>query len=182
MNIIFDYQDDSQDRQVAEIRGVRSVSRARNIEISVTDIRIERENMVKNGELNKEQFEWLELLDGRLQSGASVITLFFSNDKEMSDMLSGTTIENYQEKIDNIYKIIATSTSNRKIKKAQQAYWAIIYMYEPPTKEEGEDTVGEDTSYEDGEKYDNKRPVGELENDNITDRFLDDGKLENESE
>jgi len=56
----FDYQDDSQDKAQAENRDKRATTRKTNLESGVTDVAIERENMVRDGDLTQEQFEALQ--------------------------------------------------------------------------------------------------------------------------
>ena len=78
---VFDYQDDAEDMQVAEIRSKRAETRVRNlIESGVTDTRTEHENMLRDGDITQAQFEKLELDDGRLEDGSEVITLFTNKD------------------------------------------------------------------------------------------------------
>jgi len=56
-NVVFDYQDDEQDAAKANINKVRADTRKINLETKVTDISIEREQMVEDGELTRQQFE-----------------------------------------------------------------------------------------------------------------------------
>jgi hypothetical protein len=76
----FDYQDDEQDRQRAEIRNIRSEGTERNINTGALNTRVSREQMLQNEDITKVQFERLELEDGRLADGTSVLTLFYKND------------------------------------------------------------------------------------------------------
>lgn len=177
LKMVFDYQDDSQDRQVAEIRGVRSVTRERNVATKITDVRTERENMLRDGEITQEQFEQLELNDGRLGDGTCIDILFHSTDPELSLWLSNTTDANYEEKEDAISNFIANSNSARKIKKARQALAAIKYKFDDKEEDIADNMQQnvteikpkpEDTSYDDGEKLDNKLPKSELNNDSIS--------------
>ena len=126
----FDYQDDSQDRQVAEIRNIRSQSRERNVKNQITTTRVERQNMMLDGEITKAQFEELELEDGRLDNGVEVDVLFQSDDKDFKEFLSGVTDANYENKEDDIGKVIMTSKDVAKIKKARQALAAIKKKFE----------------------------------------------------
>ena len=85
---VFDFQDDAQDLQVAEIRSKRSETRVRNLkESEVTDTRTERENMLRDGDITEPQFERMELEDGRLSDGVSVLRLFTAKDfKDVLDL------------------------------------------------------------------------------------------------
>ncbi|GAH66541.1 unnamed protein product, partial [marine sediment metagenome] len=84
----FDYQDDEQDRQRAEIRNIRSEGTERNINTGALNTRVSREQMMDNGDVTKVQFERLELEDGRLLDGTSVLTLFYKTDPAYEKYLS----------------------------------------------------------------------------------------------
>lgn len=87
LKIVFDYQDDEQDRMKAEIRKERAATRERNLNTGMTSIRVEREGMLHEGEISKSQFEELELEDGRLPNGDSVLTLFKTTDEMIAPLL-----------------------------------------------------------------------------------------------
>lgn len=72
----FDYQDDAQDRQVADIRQVRATTADTNLRSKVLDMRAVRQQMLQSGDISNAQFEELELEDGRLPDGTSVLSLF----------------------------------------------------------------------------------------------------------
>jgi hypothetical protein len=125
----FDYQDDAQDRQAADIWNVRAQARQRDLLQSVTNTRVERQKMVENGELTPEQFEELELDDGRLIDGISVEFLFKSGDKDYKTMLSGVSEGNYESKMQDIMEIVMTSKDQELIRKARRALAAIKYKF-----------------------------------------------------
>jgi len=125
----FDFQDDSQDRQEAEIRNIRAQGRQRDLEVMATDIRVEREKMLLSGELSDEQFEYLELKDGRQADGTPVEVLFLSNDKYTTELLSDVTSSNWESKIDDILNVVANSRDVQKIKKARACVAAIKYKF-----------------------------------------------------
>lgn len=127
--IQFDYQDDSQDRQAAEIRNIRAQSRERDLKNSVTSQRIEREMMLDSGELTEEQFEALELEDGRLEDGVTVDVLFHDKDKDYQELLGGVTLQNFEDKIQEIMAIIINSKDANLIRKARRAIAAIRYKF-----------------------------------------------------
>jgi len=83
----FDYQDDAQDRQAAEIQKVRADSRVQDVGSGVVNTHINREIMLDHGEITRNQFARLELEDGRLMDGTSVLTLFWSDDPLVSKYL-----------------------------------------------------------------------------------------------
>jgi hypothetical protein len=120
----FDYQDDAEDRQVADIEAVRAQSRQRDIQTGVIDVRTSREKMLKNGEITHEQFVQLELNDGRLEDGVSVEVLFHNKkDSEFVSMLGGS--ESDEDKRIAIMEIISTSRDVARIEKARQALAAV---------------------------------------------------------
>jgi hypothetical protein len=166
----FDYQDDAQDRQIADIQNIRATSRQRNIITSTIDVRTARELMKNEQELTREQFEQLELKDGRLEDGTSVLVLFHSKLNDFVEFLSGVTELNFEEKKENIMEVIITSKDVDKIKNARKALAAIIYKFETlPQKKlmesmnmqqpngnisrNGNISAGQDDSF-DSEKYD----------------------------
>lgn len=88
LKLVFDFQDDAQDRQKAEIRHQRASTRKIDIENLVTDSRIERERMVKEGELSTAQFKTIELTDGRLPDGTPIEVLFFRDEPIYQELLT----------------------------------------------------------------------------------------------
>ena len=84
----FDFQDDAQDRQQAEIRQIRSMAQERQINSGALNVRILREKMVEDGDISQSQFERLELTDGRLPDGTTVLALFYKEDKQYSQYLN----------------------------------------------------------------------------------------------
>lgn len=87
LELKFDYQDDAQDRMVAEIKKIRSDSRTQDLEAGSIDSRTSREFMVESGDMSKRQFEMLELQEGRLMDGSNILALFYSKDKHISKYL-----------------------------------------------------------------------------------------------
>jgi hypothetical protein len=76
----FDNQDDSQDEQQSNIWNVRSQARERDMTSGATTVRVERMRMLRNSEITQEEFEDMELLDGRLPDGNALASLFFTGD------------------------------------------------------------------------------------------------------
>ena len=83
----FDVQDDEQDMLQAEIRDQRSKIWERDITDGALTIRVAREQMLDKGDITREQFIQMELDSGRLQDGAPILTLFFSDDPTVSSLL-----------------------------------------------------------------------------------------------
>lgn len=80
LKIGFDYQDDAQDRQIAETEEIRSKRRASDLSNVLTDERTEREKMLELNEISEAQFNLLEYQDGRLEDGTPILSLFYSPD------------------------------------------------------------------------------------------------------
>lgn len=88
MQMVFDYQDDAQDRQRAEIAGIRAERRVQDLSSGAIDVRTTRELMLQDHEIDRRQFERLELTDGRLPDGTPVVSLFYSTSSEYEDWLN----------------------------------------------------------------------------------------------
>lgn len=86
--IRFDFQDDEQDRQSAEIANKRAETWKIETEIDAIDQRRVRELMLEAGEITDEQFEAMELESGRLSDGTSILNAFMTGDRELQEMLS----------------------------------------------------------------------------------------------
>ncbi len=84
----FDYVDDTQDNQAATMGKTRAEARTIDLTSGATTLTIARQKMVDDGELSPEQFEQLELEDGRLADGMDVLTLFMSTDPEIARVLN----------------------------------------------------------------------------------------------
>lgn len=76
----FDYTDDAQDRQQAEIKGLRSTRHQVDLLSKAVDERTVREQMLSDEDLSQSQFEALELEAGRLDDGSPVLQVFFDPD------------------------------------------------------------------------------------------------------
>jgi len=87
LKLVFDFQDDEQDRAEAEISSQRSQTRERDINTGVITTRVAREQMLKHGEITEAEFDEMELDDGRLPDGMDILTLFYSKDGQTAGML-----------------------------------------------------------------------------------------------
>ncbi len=83
--LVFDFQDDAQDAQVAEIKNTRSTYHKRDVEFGLLDTRTVRQQMVEDGDLTEAQFIRLEMDDGRTLDGREVISIFF-DPEHMEDL------------------------------------------------------------------------------------------------
>jgi hypothetical protein len=137
LKAVFDYQDDAQDAQRAEIKGKRAITRKTNLETLVTSERVEREWMLREGELTKAQFVELELADGRLEDGTDVLILF--HDPDYSSLLdlgvddpldtvvndAEFIIEQIEIQKAEVMKFIATSLNEKKRSQGRDAIAAL---------------------------------------------------------
>lgn len=87
LKLVFDFQDDEQDKRRAEIQERRAKTRMVNLDTNVTNIRVERENALADGDISRPQFVQLELTDGRLEDGTDAIALFFTEDAAIKSFL-----------------------------------------------------------------------------------------------
>lgn len=87
ITVTADGLDDQQDEQRSRIEKSESETASGRLTSGLTNIRVERLIMLQNGRITQQQFEELELSDGRLPNGDSVTTLFYSTDKGLLQYL-----------------------------------------------------------------------------------------------
>lgn len=97
VTLAFDFQDDAADMQAADIRNTRAQKRDRDVKNKTLNLRTTREQMVEDGELTRQQFDIMELEDGRIDDGTSVLSLFYSDDPFFVELLS---IPNVKDPLD----------------------------------------------------------------------------------
>jgi hypothetical protein len=133
-----DFQDDAQDRQAAEIGLVRSNRRIQDTSADVSDQRTMREQMEAEGEIDRSQFERMELEDGRMEDGSPVEMLFFKEDERYQKYLD-MGVENplspsndplymqeaISEKRAAVYETMANSKSQVDLAVAEQCLAAL---------------------------------------------------------
>jgi len=160
MRMVFDFQDDAQDKQVADIRNVQAKTRAFNIQNLTTSVRVEREKMLENGEITLAQFVELELDDGRMEDGTETIMLFFHPEYSKyldigitsildiegndPDKISGALVEKKQIVMADIVK--SPMSRQRYFKEALSALESLERMYE---EKQIEDELAEQESVSD---------------------------------
>lgn len=144
LRIKFDYQDEAQDRESAEIALVRTNKRRYDLQAGVTNTKIAREDMLQDGDITQAQFEKLELEDGRLVDGTNILALFYSEDPSIKshldlgvgdplDVSSQDPLAIMQlinEKLSEVSKFIVNSTSNDERWPAYKASKALSKLYE----------------------------------------------------
>lgn len=87
LELKFDYQDDAQDRQQAEIDKLRADTRLQDGNSRAMSMNVTRARMADKGEISRLQFAEMELGDGRLMDGSSVLTLFYKDDTDVAEYL-----------------------------------------------------------------------------------------------
>lgn len=87
LRMVFDFQDDVEDKQVADVKKVRADTRKTEIDTGTVTTRVAREQMLEAGDITRAQFVQLELEDGRLEDGSPVLALFYSKDPVYRRML-----------------------------------------------------------------------------------------------
>lgn len=88
LTLEFDYIDDEQDRAQAEIRKLRAEQRQIDLASKAISVRVARQQMLAQRDINDDQFEDMELSDGRLSDGTDVLLLFSTDDPTIRAMLS----------------------------------------------------------------------------------------------
>jgi len=155
--VLFDNLDDEQDQQRAEVRDKKSMSRERDLRIKVTTVRVERELMWNHGEISEQQFEDMELDDGRLPNGLDVLYLFTIEDSPISEWLSlgvedPTKIENndpekmldkIHDKLFEVSKEIDATRNHNLSRGARQALAALQKLQTLYTEKKAQEEMEE---------------------------------------
>jgi hypothetical protein len=140
--MLFDYQDDAEDRQKAETSNIRSQRRERDLKSKSIDVATTRERMVNEGDITQEQRVRMELEDGRLADGTSLLNLFYSTqetfsrllDVGMDDPLDNTDVNlveldgNLSEKVKELRGLIANSPDGTRKNNYVIAFYALMAL------------------------------------------------------
>lgn len=115
-----------------------SLARKNNIDYGVTNERVERERMLRGGEIDEVQFEKLELENERLQNGLHISTLFYDQSapiKKYLEFPGVTNVLNVQE--NNADAILAeiqvkladavTKVNKSTSQNISRTLWRVIY-------------------------------------------------------
>lgn len=113
---VSDFQDDAQDRQSAEIGLVRSNRRVQDFSTGAEDERTMREQMENQGDIDRAQFEQMELRSGRLPDGSPVISLFFKADDRYKKYLTMRGVQNVLDVGGNDLDRVMKSIKDNKAK------------------------------------------------------------------
>ena len=83
----FDFRDDMEDQQRALIRDIRGRQRERDIGNGSFSIRVARQEMLRDGDIDRPQFNSLEWDSGRTEEGTDLYVLFFDDDEPYGRLL-----------------------------------------------------------------------------------------------
>ena len=148
----FDEVDDDADQQHADILATRAAARSTNLSAGVTTLRVERVSMLHSNDISIEDFNMLELADGRTPDGLDILFLFYSEDKELKELLGGFTVPDPTDLISNdaasvvpeirerqidAYRAVESARTAAKANKARMALFALqkletMYLEAPP--------------------------------------------------
>jgi hypothetical protein len=176
LKLTFDFVDDEQDARQAQNASVRAATRERDIGAGVVNIRVAREQAFAAGDLTQGQFEELELSDGRLADGTSVLNLFLTTDPAMQRLLSISTpnpldVDANRENTEFILEQIkdalllanmqalnaSTSRLKQQAKQAVRALTELEKIYQPEPEPEPAQPDEEEAQSEEGNA--NENPV-----------------------
>jgi hypothetical protein len=118
----FDFSDDAEDMQRANIKDIRGRNRERDLGTGAITIRASRIRMLSDGDLTQEMFDQMELADGRLSDGTPVSMLFYkpeyvdlldvgSNPLAISDHEPDEMITKIQRTRESVLKVWAVTDS-----------------------------------------------------------------------
>jgi hypothetical protein len=142
LQVIFDNQDDEQDRQQAEIREVRSKIRKEDLASEVIDIHTAREQMLDAGDITEQQFDDMELNDGRLPDGTDILNLFLTTEPAIQEMLSISigdvlnakendaemVLQAIEDKLLEVRAILVNPIRPKVFEQAKQAFAALVAL------------------------------------------------------
>lgn len=140
LHFVFDFQDDAEDRQRAEIRQIRANARVQDLATGAISERMIREKMVEDGDLDQSKFERMEMEDGRLPDGTPILSLFYADrsndvskylDVGVADPLDlegndpQRVLDAIQDQRRETMSVLANSGSRPTRQVALQAYYAL---------------------------------------------------------
>jgi hypothetical protein len=193
LKMTFDFQDDAQDRQQAEIRQIRANSRMQDVNSGSVSQRVLREIMLGDGDIDRGQFESMELGDGRLYDGVSVLTMFYDdnapdvlkfgdgiNPLDINSNNSETIINMIDEKIMEAEKQIARANSHLRrwpYIQAQKALETLKALYVEEQEQQEQEQIAEGG----GATYVDER-IRNIDHTNPTPKDMDEGEMDEEDE
>jgi hypothetical protein len=87
LQLVFDFKDDEEDMQRANIRDIRARNRERDLGTGAINVRGARKRMLDTGDLDRKTFNDMEMTDGRLPDGTSISILYYSPDPVYKKLL-----------------------------------------------------------------------------------------------
>lgn len=138
----FDFQDDAEDMQRAQIRQIRANARVQDMSTGAVPANVMRRIMYIDGDVDQKTVEMIEAEDGRLYDGTDILTLFYSKDRIYQQLLD-LGVEDALDVINNdrqmlagriaaarraCLKLIATTNSDEAARKARLALSALQYL------------------------------------------------------
>lgn len=87
LTLEFDFKDDEEDMQRANIRDIRGRNRERDLGNGSITTRVSRIRMLQDNDIDRNLYEDMEITDGRLPDGRSIAFLFFDKDSVYSEYL-----------------------------------------------------------------------------------------------
>ena len=138
----FDFKDDAEDQARALIRDIRSRNRERDLGTGALNVRTARLRMLEDGDIEREAFEEMELIDGRLPDGKAISILFYDPDPVYvrvlsfggKDPLAVSTNDNdemisaIETKRTELMKVWAASGSQSFQQRYRNAYHALDWL------------------------------------------------------
>ncbi len=130
LKITFELQDDDEDAAQADIRIKRSETRNTDVLAGVINVRVAREQALRDGDIDAAQFSALELADGRLDDGNDVLSLYYSEDEEISAMLNTDGSDaSVKAKMEEAIGLLQNSRNPAKRKMAREVLAALKRRY-----------------------------------------------------
>lgn len=187
LQMIFDFQDDAQDKQVAEIKRIRSERHEIDLRTEMVDERTAREQMLADGDLTQAQFEELELRDGRLPDGSTALALFHSPEHEAMLELGVPDALNIEANDAETMKAVIsdkrtefiealgviTNHRNRKIiKESMTALMVLLDEYEDAAGKEAIAAMQESVSEGDSDEETPNEDEGEVDDEEMDDKTM----------
>lgn len=128
----FNFQDDAQDRQVADIRKVRAERRNLDMNSGSITTRVVREQMMGDGEITKAEFTEMELQDGRVDDGIDVVDLFYKKNDPLTKKYLNLGVEDPI----NFYNVDPKQVLPKVVENLQKAKADLLNKYGDTTDED----------------------------------------------
>lgn len=142
LEVVFDNQDDEQDRMQAEIRELRNKTWTIALADTSIDVRVVRQQMLDAGDISEQQYDDLELADGRLPDGTDILNLFMTTEPDIQEMLAisvgdvlnvqandaDSVLEAIEDKLLEVRATLANPVRPAIFDKAKQAFAALLAL------------------------------------------------------